>query len=203
MAKADLDPRFARQSLFDSLSLVNGNKNDAASLAVLAHKASVLIFRLARECGLRFEDGKIFINGTCGSADEICEWADIGVNVGENASDAIKREWENLEDEIASLRSERDSAYRKGWEDCREAIVKAINGKYNETVDDIGQMKSVVENQTRSLRVNRSKLAALLEHEEALNRAANVAANVELSAPGGDKLRKDVVADHVKGKNPA
>jgi hypothetical protein len=28
-------------------------------------------------------------------------------------------------------------------------------------------------------------------------------ANVELSAPGGDKLRKDVVADHVKGKNPA
>lgn len=203
MAKTDLDPHIARQNLFDSLSLVNGKKDDAASLAVLAHKASVLIFRLSREWGLRIEDGKISINGTCGPVDDLCEWAEIEVLKDENASDAIKREWENLEDEIAHLRSERDSAYYKGWADCRESIVKAINRQYNETADDAVEMKHVVESQARSLRVSRSKLAALLEQEDAITRAANIAANVEPSAPGGDKLRKDVVADHVKGKNPA
>lgn len=202
-----MDPHIARQDLFNALSVVTGKKEEAApSLAVLAHKASFLITRLARSWGLRLEDGKISINGTCVSEHDVREWAEINgikIEANESVADAINREWENLEDEIAHLRSERDSAYYKGWADCREAIIKAINGKYNETADDAVEMKHVVESQARSLRVNRSKLAALREQEDSLSMSANIAANVEPSAPGGDKLRKDVVADHVKGKNPA
>lgn len=172
-------------------------------LAGLLMSTEWLIRRLVLERNLRVEGGRISVNGTCGSAEEICEWASIKVGENEKASDAIKKRILFLENENIQLKLDRKSTYIQGWSDCREAIVKAIGRKYNETVDDIGQMKSIVESQARSLRVNRSKLAALLEQEEAFNRSANIAANVESSDPAGDELRKDVVADNVQRKNPA